>query len=337
MNDARLRIAVLGAGAWGTALADLATRVGHAVSLWSHEPEVARSINQRRASDFLPGVELAAGLTAYDRLSPVLEDADLVISAVPCQFKRRVLERALAHLPVRAPLVSASKGMEPSTQARMGEVAAEVLAPGWQGAFGVVSGPSFAAEVVRGTPTAVVVASLSPELPDLVRTALQNGRFRIYASRDVVGVELAGALKNVIALAAGISVGLGHGHNAMAALVSRGLAEIARLGVALGASRSTFAGLAGIGDLLLTCTGPLSRNRAVGVRLGRGEPLGAILSETKSVAEGVRTVEAVMELTHRTGVEMPIAEQVYRIAHEGRDPRAALAELMERSPRPEDW
>ena len=337
MKRKKLRLAVLGTGAWGTALADLSARIGHSVSIWSHEAAVASAINERRTNSYLSGIELAPGIRAHTRLAPVLGGAELVVSAVPCQFVREVLGRAARYMPDTVPVISASKGIELSTRMRMEEVVAQVLAPRWRGQFGVMSGPSFAFEVVRETPTAVVAASGSQEVAELVQSSLQTKRFRIYTSNDVVGVELSGALKNVIALAAGITVGLDHGHNAMAALVSRGLAEMIRLGVSMGAEPSTFAGLAGIGDLLLTCTGSLSRNRTVGVRLGAGEPLCTILSDMKAVAEGVRTVGAVRDLARRQGVEMPITEQVYQIAHRGRDPASALDELMERSPRPEDW
>ena len=335
MNPNTESVTVLGAGAWGTALADLMARSGHEVRVWCYEEEVARSINRDRTCEYLPDVELGA-MKAFSEFEPALRGADLVVSAVPCQFVRGVLERAAVHLSPAARIVGASKGIELSTQLRMSELFSSTLTPARHD-FAVISGPSFAAEVASGTPTAVVVASESTELAARIQRSMQTNRFRVYTSTDVVGVELAGALKNVIAIAAGIVVGLGYGHNTMAALVSRGLAEITRLGVSMGADAATFAGLAGMGDLLLTCTGPLSRNRGVGVRLGEGESLAAITAEMKSVAEGVRTVEAVVELAARQGVEMPISEQVHRVAHRGRAPAAALDTLMERSPRPEEW
>ena len=328
---------MLGAGAWGTALADLLSRGGHVVTLWSHEPGVTQAIIERRENPYLPGVAIDVAVGAQSGLAPTLEDAELVVSATPSQFVRDVMARAAKHLMPSATVVSASKGIELTTRLRMAQVIADSLGPGWRGSFAVLSGPSFAKEVAAGIPTAVVVASREAETANEVQRSFQAGHFRIYTSTDVVGVEISGALKNVMALAAGISVGLGHGHNTIAALVSRGLAEMVRLGVAMGAEPTTFAGLAGMGDLLLTCTGTLSRNRAVGIRLGRGEPLASILDGMTAVAEGVRTAEAVHQLARSHGVEMPIAEQVYAIVHDGRDPKHALRELMERAPKPEDW
>ena len=336
MSPPNRRIAVVGAGAWGTALADHLASTGHRVGIWSFEERVARQIAESRTSEYLPDVELHP-LAASGRLHVALEGAELIVSAVPCQFVRGVLERARAHVGARTPVVSASKGLELATGKRMSEVIREALGGGWLGELGVISGPSFAAEVAQGTPTAVVVASRSVALAERIQSSMQTRRFRVYTSTDVAGVELAGALKNVIAIASGVSIGLGHGHNTTAALISRGLAEITRLGLSMGADAGTFAGLAGMGDLLLTCTGPLSRNRCVGIRIGRGESLEGIVSEMRSVAEGVRTVEAARALATRQGVEMPITEQLYRIMHRGGDPASALDELMERSPRPEDW
>ncbi len=331
------RVAVLGAGSWGTALAALLADRGHDVILWAYEPQVAAEIGDGENRTYLPGVRLPPGLTSSTDLTAALVDVDMVVSVTPSQFVRHVIVEAAPAIPPDALLVSASKGIETSTLMRMDEIFAEILPGAVQERFSVLSGPSFAREVAEGAPTAVVVASRSETARLRVQAAFQTDRFRVYTNEDVVGVELGGALKNVIALAAGVAAGLGYGHNTRAALTTRGLAEMTRLGMAMGAQRSTFAGLAGMGDLVLTCTGDLSRNRTVGFRLGQGETLEEILGEMTAVAEGVKTAQATVDLAARHGVELPICSEVLAILTEGRDPEEAVRSLMHRDPKPEDW
>ena len=328
---------VVGAGAWGTALAKVLAEAGHDVRIWSYEAEVADSINRHHENPYLAGVVLPAGLRADPDLASAVSGAELVVSVSPSQVVRGVMGAAAPHLAPGARIVSASKGVEHDTMLRMDEVLSEVLPGPFMERFCVLSGPSFAKEVAAGAPTAVVAASRDEETAEAVQRAFQTPWFRVYTNLDVVGVELGGALKNVIALAAGMAAGLGFGHNTAAALMTRGLAEMTRLGLALGARQATFYGLAGMGDLVLTCTGSLSRNRTVGFRLGQGESLQEILDDMTAVAEGVRTAAGVRELARRHGVEMPITEQVYAIVEEGRSPEAALRALMERDPKPEEW
>ena len=318
---------MLGGGAWGTALASHCVRAGLPVRIWIREPEVAVAVNERRENTvYLPGVPLPEGLHATARLDEALSGAETVLVVVPSEFCRGIYGQAAALAPGSAVLVSATKGIEVDTLARMSEVAA-AEAPGHP--LAVLSGPSFALEVARALPTAVVVASADHGVAESVQRALSTRTFRAYSSEDVVGVELAGALKNVIAIAAGIVDGLGYGHNTVAALITRGLAEITRLAVALGARPDTLAGLAGLGDLVLTCTGGLSRNRTVGQRLGRGLPLSEASAGIHP--EGVRTTLAACSLAERQGIEMPIARQMKAVLHAGKPPRAALDELMLRT------
>jgi glycerol-3-phosphate dehydrogenase (NAD(P)+) len=318
---------VLGGGAWGTALASHAARAGLPVRLWVRESDVAAAVNERRENPaYLPGAELPAGLRATTRLAESVADAEAVIVAVPSEYCREVYRQAAPHLPKAALLVSATKGLEIDTLLRMTEVAA-AEAPAH--ARAVLSGPSFALEVARSLPTAVVVASDDHDAAERVQHALAPRAFRVYSSEDVVGVELAGALKNVIAIAAGIVDGLGYGHNTVAALVTRGLAEISRLAVALGGRPDTLAGLAGLGDLVLTCTGGLSRNRTVGQRLGRGQSLAEASAGLHP--EGVRTTLAAVALAERHGIDLPIARQMKGVLYAGKPPREALEELMLRS------
>ncbi len=322
-----MRTTVLGGGAWGTALASHCARVGLPVRMWIREPEVAAAVNEQRLNPaYLPGVELPEGLRATPRLGEALADAEAVLVVVPSEFCRGIYREAASLAPEGAVLVSATKGLEVETLQRMSEVAA-AEAPGRPVA--VLSGPSFALEVAKALPTAVVVASADHAVAERVQRPLASRTFRVYSSEDVVGVELAGALKNVIAIAAGIVDGLGYGHNTTAALITRGLAEIARLAVAQGARPDTLAGLAGLGDLVLTCTGGLSRNRTVGQRLGRG----LVLAEASAGMhpEGVRTTLAACALAERAGIEMPIARQMKAVLYEGKPPRDALDELMLRS------
>ncbi len=333
------RIAVLGAGSWGTALADVLARNGHATVLWSYEAPVAEDITtQRRNEKYLPGVELHPALSASAHLEEALDGAGVVVSVSPSHVVRGVMEKASAHIgPARPLLVSASKGIEIRTDLRMSQVLVEVLGQSMANGCVVLSGPSFAAELARRLPTAVTLASRDESNAIKVQRLFQNEHFRLYTQSDLVGTELGGALKNVIALAAGISDGLGLGTNARAALMTRGLAEIGRLAERLGGEGATLAGLAGVGDLILTCTGDLSRNRRVGLAVGRGEQLEEVLAGMTAVAEGVRTAEAARDLAHRHGVEMPIVGAVYSILYEKVDPREALALLMSREPKPERW
>ena len=331
------RVAVVGAGSWGTALSAVLSKKGHDVRMWAFEPEVAEQITQGRENvSYLPGVRLPENLGSTADLATALQGAEIVVSVSPAQVVGPVMAEAAAHIEDDALIVSASKGIEITTLRRMDEVISEVLSPAQIDRFTVLSGPSFALEVARETPTAVVVASGSADAALAVQDLFQTNYFRVYTGSDVIGVELGGALKNVIALGAGVAAGLRCGHNTLAALVTRGLAEMRRLGVAMGAHASTFSGLAGMGDLFLTCTGTLSRNRTVGYRLGQGKALDTILGEMSAVAEGVATAHAVHDLAARFGVEMPIAEEVFGILTLGTDPEQALKNLMERDPKPED-
>ncbi len=331
------RVAVVGAGSWGTALSAVLSKKGHDVRMWAFEPEVAEQITQGRENvSYLPGVKLPENLGSTADLATALQGAEIVVSVSPAQVVGPVMAEAAAHIEDDALIVSASKGIEITTLRRMDEVISEVLSPAQIDRFTVLSGPSFALEVARETPTAVVVASGSADAALAVQDLFQTNYFRVYTGSDVIGVELGGALKNVIALGAGVAAGLRCGHNTLAALVTRGLAEMRRLGVAMGAHASTFSGLAGMGDLFLTCTGTLSRNRTVGYRLGQGKALDTILGEMSAVAEGVATAHAVHDLAARFGVEMPIAEEVFGILTLGTDPEQALKNLMERDPKPED-
>jgi glycerol-3-phosphate dehydrogenase (NAD(P)+) len=324
-----MRTAVVGGGSWGTALASHLARSGLPVSLWIREPEVAQEVNERQRNEtYLPGIDLPAGIAATSDLGAAVRQAEAVLVVVPSEFCRSVYRAMAPSLSSDALVVSATKGLEIESLLRMTEVAAAEL-PGSR--LAVLSGPSFAREVAQGQPTAVVIASERLADAERVQRALSSRSFRAYTSEDVVGVELAGALKNVIAIAAGILDGLGYGHNTVAALITRGLAEISRLGLALGGRSETLAGLAGLGDLVLTCTGALSRNRSLGQALGRGESLAVVLGRGKAVAEGVRTTAAACVLAERGVVEMPIAFQMREVLYRGKPPREALDELMLRS------
>lgn len=329
------RIAVLGGGAWGTTLADLLARAGHTVQLWAREPEVVETINGRHENElFLPGATLAESLVAVPDVPAAVEGADVVVSAAPSHAVRGVSAAAAAAVSAGALVVSVSKGLEPERLVTMSQVLEETL-PGARVA--VLSGPSFAQEVYQRQPTAVVAAARDPEVAAAVQRVFATGHFRVYSQTDVLGVELGGALKNVIALAAGMLEGLGLGHNPRAALITRGLAEITRLGVAMGADPLTFAGLAGMGDLILTATGALSRNRSLGVELGQGRSYEAIQAGRRSVTEGVATARSAVALGDRHGVELPIAREVAAILFTGRTPAQAVARLMERDLKSEQW
>jgi len=332
------RVGVIGSGSWGTAIAGLLAGQGHDVVLWSFEEGVVGSIRDTgRNEKYLEGVTLPPSLQVTTDIAEAVSEADVVVSVSPAQFVARVMADAAPYLPEGALIVSASKGIETKSLRTMDRVLKDTLSEAATGNLVVLSGPSFAAEVARNAPTAVVVASRSEADAARVQRLFQSSSFRVYTNPDVLGVELGGALKNVIALGAGVTAGLGFGHNTIAAVITRGLAEITRLGLAMGAERSTFMGLAGLGDLVLTCTGPLSRNRTVGYRLGQGERLEEILEDLPGVPEGVETAEAVMELSRRHDVEMPISEEVHAMLARGRAPRAALENLMSREPKPEDW
>jgi len=328
-----MRCAVVGAGAWGTALADLLVRNGHEVKLWAFEPDVVDSVNRKHENTrFLAGHKLAGGLLAGNDVEEMVDDAELVTFATPSHVLRLIARKAVKALPESAPLVVATKGIEKSTLCLMTEVIEQEASTA---TIVALSGPSFATEVVSRQPTAVVAASDDESAAELTQRVFSSPYFRAYTHTDVIGVELGGALKNVMAVATGIADGLGLGFNARAALVTRGLAEMTRLGVALGAEQSTFAGLAGLGDLVLTCTGTLSRNRAVGVELGKGKPLDEVLRSRETVAEGVTAAQSARELALREGVEMPIVDAVNRVLFEGQPARRAIGELMSRELRAE--
>ncbi len=327
-------IAVIGAGAWGTALAIVLGRKGsHRVRLWAYEPEVCDSINTRRQNDlFLAGFSIPADVRATSSMEEAVRGAGMVVSVMPSHHCRALFRQIAPFARPEMLFVSATKGIENDSLMRMTEVIAAVLGErGFRPRIGALSGPSFAKEVARGDPTAITVASSDPELAAVAQCAFSDPAFRVYTSSDVVGVELGGALKNVIAIAAGVCDGLGLGHNTVAALITRGLAEITRLAVACGARAETMSGLAGLGDLVLTCTGGLSRNRSVGVELGRGRKLDDIIAGMHGmVAEGVLTTNAAVGLAQRYRVEMPITEQMHAILHQGKSAKDAIHELMTR-------
>ncbi len=333
------RMAVIGAGAWGTALAIALARKGtHTVRLWANEAEVMESVGRRRINErFLPGFALPAAIEATTSLTTALDGAEIVVSVMPSQHCRALFEQMAPLLHPETMIVSCTKGLENTTLLRMTEVIADVLSTRkFTPRVGALSGPSFAKEVARGDPTAVTVASADSELARLVQQAFNSSRFRVYTNDDVTGVELGGALKNIIAIAAGVCDGLELGHNSVAALITRGLAEIARLVVACGGRLDTMAGLAGLGDLVLTCTGDLSRNRSVGVELGKGRNLADIIAGMHgAVAEGVFTTKAAVGLARAKNVEMPITEQMFDILEKGKSPQQAIEDLMTRAARSE--
>jgi glycerol-3-phosphate dehydrogenase (NAD(P)+) len=328
-----MRCAVIGAGAWGTALADLLARNGHDVALWAREPEVVASVNAlHENTTFLPGARLHDGVVARAELATACAGAELVLFATPSHVLRGIARDVAPAVDANATIVVATKGVERETLAVMSDVLAQQF-PSY--AIVALSGPSFAAEVAARQPTAVVAASSNASAAAMVQRALSGDQFRVYTHGDVIGVELGGALKNVIAVATGIAEGLGMGFNARAALITRGLAEMTRLGLKMGASPLTFAGLAGMGDLVLTCTGALSRNRSLGVEIARGVSLDEALATRQTVAEGVMTTHSARALAAREGIEMPIVSAVYGILFEHQPPRAAIGELMRRELRAE--
>ena len=330
------RIAVIGAGAWGTALAKHLAEKGLSTTLWAYEREVLDSIAAKHENQlFLPGVRLPASLKVTNVLAEAVEHCDGVLFVVPSHVARLVLQQISPLLSRPLPIVSATKGVEEDTFKLMTQVIGDVLPAHLHDGLMVLSGPSFAMEVCQGQPTALCLAGTNPPLVESFQSAFMTSTLRMYADSDVIGVQLGGALKNVMALAAGVVDGLGMGHNTRAAMITRGLAEMVRLGVAMGADPRTFYGLSGVGDLVLTCTGALSRNHQVGVRLGQGEKLEKILGSTQAVAEGVRTSRAAAGLAVRHGVEMPIVREVNAVLFEGKSCRKAVSDLMERVAKPE--
>ena len=327
-------VTVLGAGGWGTALAVHLGRVGHDVRLWGRDPALVEEIRSRRVNAvYLPDVPVPPTVWVTHALDAALQASSLVVSALPSHGCRAVMRAAAPHVTPRATIVSATKGLEADSLLRMSEVIAEELGPNRP--VVVLSGPSFAGEVARELPTAVLAASSNAPATDAVQADFRGPYFRLYGSTDVVGVEIGGAMKNVIAIAAGVVEGLGLGHNALAALITRGLAEVTRLACAAGGKRETLAGLSGLGDLVLTCTGDLSRNRHVGIELARGRSLDEILAGMKMIAEGVRTTRAALALGARYGVELPIATQMAEVFAGRADVRSALDALMLRRQRAE--
>ena len=331
MEIEKASIGVVGAGSWGTAIADLLGSKGFAVSLWAYEAEVVEAIRSNRENPlYLKGHVLSDHIHATNDIRDAVSDRDLVVIVVPSHYVRIVSQQFADALSKRTIIVSASKGIENKTRLTMTGVLSETLQGVTKEQMAVLSGPSFAKEVAQKTPTAVTVASKNPETARFVQHLFATPLFRVYTSDDVMGVEMGGAVKNVIAIAAGIIDGLGLGLNARAALITRGIAEISRLGIQLGANPLTFSGLAGIGDLILTCTGNLSRNYTVGTLIGKGKSLEDILSEMRMVAEGVKTAQSVYDLSRDLGVDMPICRETYHILYEGLSPREALQRLMTR-------
>lgn len=327
-----MRIAVIGAGNWGTALAAVLCDRGHEVRLWAYEQEVAESIRLRHENEiFMPGVQLPQNILPTTVLAEALDGAGIVLTVMPSHVCRNLYERMLSFLRPDMIFVSATKGLDTERHLRMSEVINGVISARFNPRLCVLSGPSFAREVVRGDPTAVVVASEDREAALIVQEAVSSKTLRLYTSSDVIGVELGGAVKNVIAIAAGILTGLRLGHNSTAALITRGLAEMTRLASACGGRRKTLAGLAGMGDLVLTCTGDLSRNRTLGFELGRGRKLADIVGSMRTVAEGVKTAGVTVALAAKHHVEMPITQQIHRILDGEIEPRTAIRELMERT------
>lgn len=330
-----MRITVIGGGSWGTALAHLMAKKNFDVTMLVRDAALAESITLGHTNErYLPGLPLAPGLKAETEAEKALAGAEICVLATPSQFLRSVLEQVACFIPGGAVPVCASKGIELGSLKRMSQVVADVL-PDMAGRYAILSGPSFAVEAVEGKPAAVVIACADIPLGEHLRGVFSSGSFRVYSSTDVVGVEIGGAVKNVMAIAAGLCDGLGLGHNSRAALITRGLAEISRLGMALGARGSTFMGLSGMGDLVLTCTGNLSRNRQVGMRLAAGESMARIAADMHMVAEGVTTTGAVRQLGESLDVALPIVEAMHKVISEGANPVSLVEELMTRALREE--
>ncbi|MEU6738170.1 NAD(P)H-dependent glycerol-3-phosphate dehydrogenase [Streptosporangium sandarakinum] len=331
------KAAVFGTGSWGTTFAMIMARAGTRTTLWGRRPEIVEAIDRRHENpDYLPGVTLPESLRATTDPAEALDGADFVVLAVPSQTLRENLSRWTPHLPPEAVLVSLMKGVELGTTKRMSEVIREVAGVP-EDRVAVVSGPNLVGEIVRGQPAATVVACTDERAMERLQEACHLPWFRPYTNPDVVGVELGGAVKNVIALGVGVAAGMGLGANVGAMLMTRGLAEISRLGAALGADPHTFAGLAGMGDLVATCTSPLSRNRTFGENLGRGMKMAEVIAATKQTAEGVKSCESVLALARKHDVEMPITEVVVAIVHDGMPPDEAAVLLMSRTPKPERY
>ena len=331
-----MRAAVIGGGSWGTALAIQLARAGNATRMWDHRSDRASAHQEARENlQYLPGIPFPEGLEVTDDLAHALDDARTVLAVVPAQVMREVMREAGPHLHPEAVVCCASKGIEQGTLMTMAEVLGQVLPGSLQDTQCFLAGPSFAVEVAKGLPTAVVVASRNHAATDQVAEALHSGPLRVYHTDDIIGAEYGGALKNIVAIACGIADGVGLGLNARAGLITRGLAEITRLAVHRGANPMTLAGLAGMGDLVLTCTGDLSRNRRVGLALGQGRTLDDILTELGQVAEGVTSTRSAWNLSLQTGVSMPITEQMHGVLHEGRPVKEAIAAIMGRERRAE--
>jgi glycerol-3-phosphate dehydrogenase (NAD(P)+) len=329
--------AVIGAGAWGTALAKVLAEKRYSVRLWSRAREHAEAVEaSRENARYLPGVRLPDTVSATSDLGLALTGAELVVLVVPSHAFRQTLEQAKERIPSGAALVSATKGIENDSLMLMGEVAKDVLGPGTPERYAALSGPSFAKEVAAGSPTNIVIAARNESLGHEVQRAFATDRLRVYSSDDPIGVEVGGALKNVVAIAAGACDGLGFGHNTRAALITRGLAEIARLAIAKGGNLLSIAGLSGMGDLVLTCTGELSRNRTVGYEMGKGRKLDDVLATLGHVAEGVRTAKSAHDLAARLDVELPICNEVYRVLYEGKSPHKAVEDVLTR-PLKKEW
>ena len=326
-----VKIGAIGAGSWGTTLANLLADTGHKVDLWVREDDVYEQIKNKRINGtFLPGMKLVDSLNPVKTFEEALNDKDLIMMVVPSHFYRSVLTQLKPFLKPGMKFISATKGIENNTLKVMSQVAEEILEPEYTESFACLAGPSFAKEVVVKQPTAVTIACRDISQAERLQNVFSTDLFRVYVSDDLIGVQLCGALKNVIAIGAGASDGLGFGLNARAALITRGLAEITRLGVAMGANPMTFAGLSGIGDLVLTCTGDLSRNRTLGLKIGKGMKLDEITNGMTMVAEGVKTSISAYELAKKMGVDMPIVDQVYETLYNGKDPLLAVKELMTR-------
>ena len=326
-----VQIGVIGAGSWGTTLANLLAKKGFSTTLWVYEEELIGSIATNRENHlYLPGVELDEKIIPTGSLKEACQNKDLLVNVTPSQVVRGIIQHIKDYLSPQSLLVSASKGIENNTLLTMSEVIREALSLNEKSRIAVLSGPSFAREVSREIPTAVTIASENEEQAQQLQQIFSTPYFRVYTNPDLIGVEMGGSLKNVIALAAGISDGLRFGYNTRAALITRGLAEISRLALKMGASPLTLAGLSGLGDLVLTCTGELSRNRTVGMKLGQGVGLDQILKDMKMVAEGIKTTRSAYHLSEKLNVPMPITEQVYNILYQKKDPKEAVTELMTR-------
>ncbi len=326
-----MKIAVIGAGSWGTTLANLFAKKSEDVMLWAYEPEVAEGINRFQRNElFLPEIKPSPRVVATSELETVVQGAQVVLTVCPSHVMRSLVGRVAKHLSKEVIIVNASKGLETRTLLRMSEVIREVIPTSLGDRLATLSGPSFSFEVAKERPTVITAASNNEATAEFVQQLFSTSYFRVYKHDDLIGVELGGALKNVIAIATGMIEGVGLGVNTRAALITRGLVEIIRLGTALGAKAATFSGISGLGDLMLTCTGDLSRNRAVGLRIGKGETLKEISGASRTVAEGIRTTESAYQLALRHSIEMPITENVYRILFEGHSVKSAISELMNR-------